>query len=248
MELETVSIFCETVFVLKRCKEMRTYLLDCSACSQAEGRRQLLAQMAEKCDDSRLEKAGRIRTEEGKFVSLAAGMLLQKIHREYTHGKAMEGTWTGTVRELLEELEAPCQIGYRIGEHGKPYFAKFPICFSLSHSGEYVFAVADHDEVGVDIQKKNPDTIMRVAERFFAQKETEHALCLAKPERMTYLYRLWTMKEAYGKLTGKGVAACLGTLVEELGEVCFDTVQAPEGYEISICRYIAGEEKRKGNA
>ncbi|MGN0425455.1 MAG: 4'-phosphopantetheinyl transferase family protein [Acetatifactor sp.] len=226
---------------------MRSYLLDCSVCSQAEGRQQLLSKMAEKCDDSRLEKAGRIRTEEGKFVSLAAGMLLQKIRWDVAHGKSMEGTWTGTVENLLEELDAPCQIGYRIGEHGKPYFAKLPICFSLSHSGEFVFAVADHGEVGVDIQKKNPDTIWRVAGRFFAQKEVAYSACLAEPERMTYLYRLWTMKEAYGKLTGRGVAACLGTLVEELGEVCFYTVQAPEGYEISICKYISGDEKRKEN-
>lgn len=226
---------------------MRSYLLDCSECRQTEGRQQLLLQMEGKCDDTRREKSNRIRTEEGKLVSLAAGMLLQKIRRDFVNGEPLEGNWTGTVESLLEELDVPCQIPYRIGEHGKPYFAKLPICFSLSHSGEYVFAVADHHEVGVDIQKKDRDAICRVARRFYAQEEMDDSAHLNETERMDYLYRLWTMKEAYGKLMGQGVAQCLSLPVEKLRGVSFSAVQAPEGYEISICNYLSGEEIRKGN-
>ena len=227
--------------------QRKVYLLNCTgikAFCEQEGR---MEELFLKVDDARRKKAEKIRDFGTACMSLAAGLLLQKVLEEYHAGLAPEGEWTGDFPALFAEITEPIQVKYRTARGGKPYFAKLPICFSLSHSGEYVFAVADHHEVGVDIQKKDRDAICRVARRFYAQEEMDDSAHLNETERMDYLYRLWTMKEAYGKLTGQGVAQCLSLPVEKLRGVSFSAVQAPEGYEISICNYLSGEEIRKGN-
>lgn len=71
-------------------------------------------------------------------------------------------------------------------------------CISLSHSGDYVACVLSDRPVGVDIQKKEK-VLSAVYERVF------HPL-----ERSVFteddFFILWTVKEAYGKITGQGIS------------------------------------------
>lgn len=202
--------------------------------------------MAEKCDNSRLEKANRILSGKGRVLSLAVGLLLQKIRLDYLQGTLKEN-WSGTIDELVQELGAPSQIRYRMGENGKPYYADLPVFFSVSHSEGFVFAAADGKEVGVDIQKKRGNAICGIAKRFYAPEELSRAECLEEQERIQFLYRLWTRKEAYGKFTGEGVAPYLKQPVESLRGVRFFEVPAPEGYEISVCTPYTEECEGKEN-
>ena len=81
--------------------------------------------------------------------------------------------------------------------NGKPQFRDYPdFRFNLSHSGQYAAIVYNNDglEVGIDIQEHRSvrDSLSR---RIASPKDTENDML-----------RLWTIKEAYSKLTGKGIA------------------------------------------
>lgn len=226
---------------------MKVYLLDCSELRDDQAIAGLPEELYQKCDSNRQKKAERIRAVRERCISMAAGVLLQKVWRDCCFPpEDIQDGWTGTLRELLGEIPFPEQIRYRTGEQGKPYFEELPVCFSLSHSGDYVLCAVDSAEVGADIQWKKPGAIEPVAGRFFSKQEWENAFSLPEAERETYLYLLWTRKEAYGKLTGKGVTDCLRKNVADLIQVEYLSPKAPEGYVISICRF-AEEEKWKGN-
>lgn len=217
---------------------MKIYLLDCSELQDEQTIAGIEEELSRKCDAVRLEKAERIRSSRQRCISLSAGVLLQKVWRDYdTSGVESPELWSGTLRELLGEISTPMQLRYRMSEQGKPYFEELPIFFSLSHSQDYVLCVVDEREVGADIQWKEAGNILQIAERFFAEPELERAYSLPKTEQETYLYQLWTGKEAYGKLTGKGVADCLAQNVADLTEIDFFSTKTPDGYAISICRH-----------
>ncbi len=116
-----------------------------------------------------------------------------------------------SVNKLLEFLEnkPPIPLAYRYGENGKPYFRELPFYFNLSHSGDYVFCAVSTEEMGADIQQHCGKDIEKLARRFFSGREAA-ALEQAGADRKGLFYRLWARKEAYGKLTGKGVVWALG--------------------------------------
>ena len=92
-------------------------------------------------------------------------------------------------------------------EMGKPYFPDFPdVHFNLSHSGERVMCVISPFEVGCDVEIIKGDR-GRLAERFFKPEESawiKHFETLEKQSEA--FYRLWTLKECYMKVTGRGMS------------------------------------------
>ena len=79
-----------------------------------------------------------------------------------------------------------------------------PLSTSLSHSGEWVLAVAARvGPVGVDVEILRADRpLARLSRRFFAPEE--HAWLAQSPEeeRVLLFYGLWTAKEALFKVLG----------------------------------------------
>lgn len=154
-----------------------------------------------------------------------------------------------TICNLLTLLEQsgkePAALEYTYGENGKPYFKNYPYFFNLSHSGEYIFCVISMQEVGVDIQRAKPLRNDRIAGRFFSDEEKQAlAVCSTEQERQKLFYRMWACKEAYGKLTGQGVAAVLGTAMglescnasEAFKEIVLQEYQK-EDYQIAVCKW-----------
>lgn len=90
---------------------------------------------------------------------------------------------------------------YEYGENGKPYLkGRNDLYFSLSHSDRYVVCAVSDCEVGVDIEPLSP-VRPAVLRRCFTPKEQEWI-----GEDAARFARLWTMKEAYMKLTGTGLS------------------------------------------
>lgn len=88
-------------------------------------------------------------------------------------------------------------------ESGKPYIPGNPIYFSMSHSGTKAMVVISDSEVGCDIQlKKSEDTSL--ADRFFT--ETECNEINSSDNHSLTFYKMWTLKESFMKLTGKGLS------------------------------------------
>lgn len=248
---------------------LRIYLLDLMDIEPPERLAGFLREASLRVDAVRREKAEEIRDLQGRAVSLGAGLLLQKMAADYQGGGKPRGTERYTAQELLAALplsgepfrQAPCPGGqllpplplplqYRFGPHGKPELVDFPLHFSLSHSGEYVLCAVSESEVGADIQRMQPLDFLRLAGRFFTEAERAAIEVCGEAERQGLFFRLWARKEAYGKLTGRGIAAALHRDVREEKDGGFSegdsagdgqaglkwhTVSVPAGYAAAVC-------------
>ena len=96
-------------------------------------------------------------------------------------------------------------------ERGKPRFADPSLpAFSLAHSGGLAVAALSEDRtpLGVDLEfpRARADT-RKLAERFFTRPERDRLMADGCSDN-TFLL-LWTKKEAYAKLDGRGLLANL---------------------------------------
>ena len=100
--------------------------------------------------------------------------------------------------------------------YGKPFPANDPKRhFNVSHSGDWVLAAFDDDEVGVDIQRMRPID-MGVAEKNFSEKEYRDLIKKDGVERERRFYEIWTLKESFIKAVGQGLSLGLGTFSFEI--------------------------------
>lgn len=237
---------------------MEIYLLDVGELIQG-GVGPHMESMLQKLDEVRREKVMSAKNALGKAAELGAGLLLQRAVRDWRRDKPEDGSGEGgemargavlpgqspqirfcTVSELLSELAEPLSLTYRYGEKGKPYFENIPLFFSLSHSGEYVLCAVSGRELGADIQKIQSADVLKLAKRFFSESECRILEgCESHRERQRLFFGFWTRKEAYGKLTGEGIAATLREdmrSTDEKRDMEWVDVSPPEGYALAVCR------------
>ena len=159
-------------------------------------------------------------------------------------GSGVKGIKVYSVLQVMELVERPIELVMDYGEKGKPYLREYPLFFNLSHSGEYVVCAMSDREIGVDIQKCSGLNVMRTAERFFSKEECRAlAACGTEEVGRQFFFRLWTRKEAYGKLLGKGIMGVVSAnllpnernMVTER-ELLWREWSWPEGYRIAMCQ------------
>lgn len=102
-------------------------------------------------------------------------------------------------------------------DNGKPYTEGSPI--SISHSGEFVLIGIHNKEIGVDIEVIKPFNPRLIA-RYFTKDEQDFIKCDAD------FFKIWTVKEAYLKLTGEGLKGIKKLNVIKNGKIYI------EGYNI----------------
>lgn len=142
------------------------------------------------------------------------------------------------------------------GENEKPYLADFlDVHFNLSHSGERVMCVLSPFDVGCDVEIIKGDR-GRLAERFFKPEESawiKHFETLEKQSEA--FYRLWTLKECYMKVTGRGMSLMpdkFALRVDEnenislyhdgdRPEYAFREIDLHDGYRYAYCMKNNGE-------
>jgi 4'-phosphopantetheinyl transferase len=105
---------------------------------------------------------------------------------------------------------APAQLRFGRSERGKP-FLEPPggLSFNLAHAGDHaLLAVTAGDaELGVDLERHRPGRRFdALARRHFAPGEVARLASLAAPARLGGFYDCWTLKEAYVKARGLGLA------------------------------------------
>jgi len=88
-------------------------------------------------------------------------------------------------------------------DRGKPYFSESNWHFSISHTDRHAFCCLSRQNVGIDAEEEHRKIDLRIAERFLS--ETEKKRLRLAPDQNTALLRLWVLKEAYAKLTGRGI-------------------------------------------
>lgn len=169
----------------------------------------------------RRKKIESFRNPNGKLESFGAGVLLKKVCS--LHGVSDHRIF--------------------VGEHGKPQIEEF--YFNLSHSGNMVLCAVSEKPVGCDIEKIETPTL-RIAKRFFTEKENEYLENIEENKMAEEFFRLWTMKEAYVKMTGEGLTCSLKEFEIQIDdriqiyrnqslENCCVKEYSMTGYKVSVC-------------
>lgn len=107
---------------------------------------------------------------------------------------------------------------------GKPHLQNYPLPlhYNLSHTEDWVvMAVCRVGELGVDVESSARSVEMEgVARAFFHADEHQALRQQVNPQaKIEHFFSLWTLKEAWVKGIGKGLAQCLRS-------ICFDLRQA----------------------
>lgn len=216
------------------------YLLSIKELLDESEKRELTEEACKKLDRERLRKLETIRSERKRGESIGAGLLLQLGLQE---GIAAQEAFVQsfTISQVLARLKAPIEPEYLYGEKGKPYFKEIPLFFSLSHSGEYVFCAFSRQELGADIQFQRSGIKLeaeeRIVRKFFSESEQKTwRHCVTKKEQEQLFYKLWTRKEAYGKLNGEGIVAATSVDVLNVRGVVWEEHERLDGYRITVCK------------
>lgn len=108
-------------------------------------------------------------------------------------------------RELLARLylQATGREVPRIAitPQGKPYFPDGQWHFSISHTKNFAFCVLSQRNVGLDAEEKGRPVSSTMLEKFLSDNEKAR---LGDDQQDAFL-RLWVLKEAQAKLTGRGM-------------------------------------------
>lgn len=89
---------------------------------------------------------------------------------------------------------------------GKPFFVEYPgIHFSISHCDGLAGCLISERECGLDCESIRPAR-QKVAKRVFSGEELYMFEQLRGSDRDIFFTSLWTLKEAYSKVRGRGLA------------------------------------------
>ena len=210
----------------------------------------LWERICERLDGDRRTRVNLVRMPEKKAACAGAGILLQwavqnqELQGQRTSGRGLQLL---SLSDILTGLGNPISLQYSYGPRGKPYLREQPFFFNLSHSGEYVVCALSDCEIGVDIQYQRAQDSSRLAERFFHIREKELLeQAGTKEEYRDLFYKLWTMKEAYGKMTGEGITAVIGMDFSGINNVrmrefTWEEYEDLKDYKIACCRRIPGK-------
>jgi 4'-phosphopantetheinyl transferase len=119
----------------------------------------------------------------------------------------------GTSKGYCWEMQiSNSEITFEYNSFGKPYLkGSSGFHFNIAHSGDWVIAGMDTMPLGIDVEQVCENEYMDIAERFFTEKECRWLLDRHDSERLDSFYVLWTLKESYVKMLGKGLSIPLNS-------------------------------------
>jgi len=89
-------------------------------------------------------------------------------------------------------------------EYGKPALkCHGDIHYNISHSGVWVVGVIDDSPVGIDVEQVQPIDL-DISKNYFSPDE--HQDLMSKEDKFDYFFTLWSLKESYIKILGKGLS------------------------------------------
>lgn len=131
---------------------------------------------------------------------------------------------------------------------------------SLSHSGDYAVCALSDAPVGVDVQQSVPVRVGALRHFFCEEERTAFLARHVRPEgrflseeAAEEFLRLWTAKESYMKLTGKGMSLGFANIRADwdAGTICCSKTDMPRavwkeygtlpGYYLSVCYFVEGD-------
>jgi 4'-phosphopantetheinyl transferase len=154
-----------------------------------------------------------------------ARLKLEHVRREYLISKALLRTSLSAYAD-----RDPKDWRFERNPYGKPALAAsllpWPLCFNVSHTeGLIVCAVVWEGDVGVDVEMLDDGTAERDCARRFAAVERAALERDRRNGKASRFFDYWTLKEAYLKARGLGLAAELDTVSFGLGDASGLTVR-----------------------
>ena len=176
----------------------------------------LTARARQLLDADEWSRADRFRVPQGRLEQLAARCLVRTALSQYSTVEPDEWMFTE-------------------GPYGRPRIAAPPhapvLHFNLSHSaGLVVCAVSAHHEVGVDVEHVDRRMPRAVAHAHFAPAERAALWALPDGEQPRRFVEYWTLKEAYVKARGAGLALPLDQFAFALHANRPPTIQFAQGF------------------
>lgn len=155
----------------------------------------------------------------------------QRFHFDHHRKQLLLGKWL--TRTCLSEYAdlAPTAWDIQATAYGKPELKAGqldrPLCFNLSHSGDcMVLAVCRHRMIGIDLECANRNRrVEKIADRYFAPAEVDALLALPEAQQLERFYDLWTLKEAYIKARGLGLAIALDSFAFSFTEESIELIE-----------------------
>lgn len=183
----------------------------------------------------RREKIDRYKVRKGKNESLAAGLLLNYSVQMYQKGISFSELKQVHIDEMISNYDKAYDYEIELGELGKPEFStEKNIFFNLSHCDRYVVCVVSNKPVGIDVEG-NKVVKPEIAKRYFSAEE----ITFAKDERG--FFRIWTLREAYGKYTGEGLFKPLNQVKFICGEGQVICIRNERKLSLNIMEFQLGE-------
>lgn len=116
------------------------------------------------------------------------------------------------------------EIAFETTHNKKPYILFYEnIYFNISHSGDWVVCAVSDVDVGIDIQKITDIDYAKISSRFFPNNDIKTKLSF---------FSLWTKKESYLKMLGKGIPHGLDC---EFINCKFYEINDIDGYLLNVC-------------
>jgi len=145
------------------------------------------------------------------------------------------------LRRSLSRHAGVAPDGWRFakGANGKPYVDGPPaLSFNLSHTRGLVACGVGFDlPIGIDVERTDrPVDIEAIAGRCFSRAEIR-AIVSRRDDARASFFELWTLKEAFIKAIGVGLAQPLNTMsfaLDEEGSIIFDP---PDGFSAADWRF-----------
>jgi len=122
-------------------------------------------------------------------------------------------------------------------DHGRPRMPGGEIAFSVSHSGgaAVIALTPDSPRIGVDLELVRARPFLeRLAARTLAPDAYAAWRAAPKTERLATFLRVWTMKEAYLKAIGLGIATTLADVPDQPSGWTVQPIGAPPGFVASL--------------
>jgi 4'-phosphopantetheinyl transferase len=129
------------------------------------------------------------------------------------------------VRSVLSNYSdvAPSNWHFAVNAYGKPsiaarHAAEGRVEFNVSHTdGLVVLGVACERAIGVDVENLRACEVdIEIANRYFAPAEVAALLALRREQQQRRFFEYWTLKEAYIKARGTGLALPLNLFAFDL--------------------------------
>ena len=157
----------------------------------------------------------------------------------------------GMQREVLSSYlpgTSPRELRFISGATGRPALAApydaSGLEFNLAHTrGLVVLAVARGRAVGIDVEIHDKKVPLEVARRFFSEVEADALESLPAEAQPRRFLRLWTLKEAYLKAIGTGIAGGLDGMtfrIDDAGACTFERATDADAARWSFSQFDVG--------